>query len=153
MYQLCNLINRTLVPSDLSSNMKASEDFLLLLLHAHVITAAKNALLSNPNLSLENLTQLIVDFVIFPRINESQCPTEYTDKVQFYAVELLSLSLLWHGFHDSCKEGDGERILRYWKFLLVAFKSSNHCNYAKEGVNFLLQYYYLFSERQKSQLL
>ena len=32
---------------------------------------------------------------------------------------LLSLGLLWHGFHDFVREGDGERILRYWKFLCV----------------------------------
>jgi len=88
--------------------------------------------------------QLIVDLVVFPRTTDTQCATQYNDKVHCYAVELLSLSLMWHGFHDACKEADGERILHYWKFLLVAFKSTNHRNYAKEAVNFLLQYYYLF---------
>ena len=36
--------------------------------------------------------------------------------------------------------------------MLVIFKSPNHPNYAKEAVHLLLQYYYLFSERQKAQL-
>ena len=33
MYQLCNILDQTVVPSDLEKNMKAAEDFLLLLLH------------------------------------------------------------------------------------------------------------------------
>ena len=138
MYQLRNVINRTAVPSDPSSNMKASEDYLLLLLHAHVIAAAKHVLSSDPNTSFENLVQSIVDLVVFPRTTEIESATQYNDKVHCYAVELLSLSLLWHGFHDACKEADGDRILRYWKFLLVTFKSTNHHKYAKEAVNFLL---------------
>ena len=39
MYQLKNPINRS-VPSDPSNNVKAAEDFLLLLVHAHIIAAA-----------------------------------------------------------------------------------------------------------------
>ena len=38
------------------------------------------------------------------------------DRVHLYAMDLLSLSLIWHGFHDAIREGDGERILRYWIF-------------------------------------
>ena len=44
MYQVKNLLNRTSVPLDPEKNMNASEDFLLLLLHAHVIAAAKGIL-------------------------------------------------------------------------------------------------------------
>lgn len=73
--------------------------------------------------------------------------------VHIYAFKVLSLGLLWHGFHDAIREGDGDRILQYWKFLLVLFKLTNHYNYAKEAVNLLLQYNYVFSEREKAQLL
>lgn len=74
-----------------------------------------------------------------------------TDGVHMYALEMLSLGLLWHGFHDATREADGERLLRYWKFLLVLFKSTNHRNYAKESINVLYQYYYVrtFSLRGK----
>lgn len=97
--------------------------------------------------------QCIDKFVILPRVDGSKRSPSCTDGVHLYAKELLSLSLLWHGFHDSIREGDGERILCYWKLLLVVFKSTNHYNYAKEAVNILLQYYYFFSERMKAQLL
>ena len=70
--------------------------------------------------------------------------------VYIYATELLSLGLLWHGFHDAIREADGDRILRYWKILLVVFNSSNS---AKEVANLLIQYHYAFSERQRAQLL
>ena len=76
-----------------------------------------------------------------------------TDTVYLYATKVITLGLLWHGFHDAIKEGDGERILRYWKFLLVAFKATGHRNYAKEAVNLLYQYYYVFSERKKKKAI
>jgi len=60
---------------------------------------------------------------------------------------------LCHAFHDAVREGDGERILQHWKFMLVIFKLTNHRNCAKEAVNLLLQYNYTFSEREKPQLL
>ena len=80
--------------------------------------------------------------MLYPRLNEDDEPEMCEDGVYVYATELLSLGLLWHGFHDSIREGDGDRILRYWKMLLIVFKSSNNHNYAKEAVNILLQYHY-----------
>ena len=40
MYQLRNLINQTAVPSGPAHNMKVAEDFFLLL-HAHIVSAAR----------------------------------------------------------------------------------------------------------------
>ena len=34
-----------------------------------------------------------------------------TDMVDNYITDFLTLGLLWHGFHDSVKESDGERII------------------------------------------
>ena len=53
-------------------------------------------------------------------------------------IETRSIGVTWYGFYNSVQEGDGERILRYWKRLLVLFKFSNNHNYAKEAVNILL---------------
>ena len=155
MYQLRNLINRSTVPSDPTTNMNAAEDFLLLLLHTHTVAAAKVILSYNPTDSATELaSRIVANFV-----NISQSPEDKKDlptcedKVHLYGIELLSLTLIWHGFHDAIREGDGVRILRYWKFLLVIFKCSNKHNYAKEAVNLLLQYHYIFSERQREQLI
>lgn len=159
MYQLRNLINRTSVPTDPTKNMNAAEDFLLLLLHAHAVAAAKAILSHNPTDSLEELSRrIVVNFVVLPSTekDKNQDIQELPiceDEVYLYGTEFLSLSLIWHGFHDAIKEGDGDRILRYWKFMLIIFKSSAKKNYGKEAVNFLAQYYYFFSDRQKEQLL
>ena len=159
LYQLRNLINRTSVPTDPKANMNAAEDFLLLLLHAHVTAAAKIILSYNPTDSAEILANHIVaNFIGLPSGMEEDSMTECEDEVYLYSTEFLSLALIWHGFHDAIKEADGDRILRYWKlrywkFLLIIFKSAGKKNYGKEAVNLLLQYYYIFSERQKHQLL
>ena len=44
---------------------------------------------------------------------------ENTDKVNEYARETLSLLLLHGGFLDAVREGDDERVLRVWKFLIL----------------------------------
>ena len=62
-----------------------------------------------------------------------------TDHVFTYAADLLTVSLLWYGFRDAIREGDGNRILQYWKFLLAIFRKEKHYNYAKEGLNLLAQ--------------
>jgi len=66
-----------------------------------------------------------------------------------YTTEVLTLGLLWWEFKDAIKEGNGNRVLCYWKFL---FKAKNHTNYSKEAIILLSQYYCLLSDRQAAQL-
>ena len=46
-----------------------------------------------------------------------------TDKVFLYNTHLLSIGLFYVEYCDSIKEGDGNRVLRCWKYLLPIFKS------------------------------
>ena len=55
--------------------------------------------------------------------------------------------LLHEEFKDAIREGDGERVLRVWKFLLIIFKASNKSNYSIEAFNLLAQYYILLPPR------
>ena len=55
-------------------------------------------------------------------------------------------------FVDATREGDGDRIIRDWKFLLPLFKSSGRTNYSVEAFTLLVQNYYLFSPRKATQL-
>ena len=61
MYQLRNLINRTSVPSDPTTDMNAAEDFLLLLLRE----AAANAILSynHTDSATELASYIVVNYV------------------------------------------------------------------------------------------
>ena len=138
-------------------NMNASEDFMLLPVHTHVVAAARTLQSKNPSIytCAKTLTDTIVtNFAHLPNTSD-QATSDSNDGVHSYAVEVLSLGLLWHGFHDAIKEADGDRILRYWKFLLVIFKSTRNRNYAKEAVHRLHHYYYYYihSDRQKKQLI
>ena len=94
-------------------NVKASEDYLTLMLHAHVIVAAE-VLLSNREFSnINDLALAIVDkHVSLPR-SDNTVPEPCQDGVQLYASEVLSLGLMLYDYHDSIREGDGERILKY----------------------------------------
>ena len=56
-------------------------------------------------------------------------------------------------FVDAIREGDGGRVLRCWKYMAVMFSNSGNRNYACEAANLLIQYYYILSPRQASQLL
>jgi len=64
----------------------------------------------------------------------------------------LTLTFLWHGFNDSVHEGDGDRLMVYWKFFALVFKVTRHSNYYKEAVLLQLQYHFLLPERQAEQL-
>ena len=119
-YQLRNLIGRTAGPSDPENS---SEDFLL---HAHVVEAGRVMQLENPTNSGKICRSQLCSF------SEHDRCTNCDDRIYVYATELLSLSLLWHGFHDAIKEADGDRILCYWKVLYIVFNNTSHRNYAKE---------------------
>ena len=143
MFKLRNLINRSGVPTNPEKNMKAAEDFLLLLLHAHIVAAAEK--LSDYNFeSVDEVAKSIINtHLLLPS------STSVEDGVMSYARELLTLGLIWLQFYDAVKEGDGDRIL---KIMIPLFKASNHTNYLKEAVNLVLQAK-TFSERKAGQLL
>ena len=56
-----------------------------------------------------------------------------------YVTDILSLGLIWHGYHDAVREGDWKRIVLYWKFLLPIFQQEGHYNYAREAFNIICQ--------------
>jgi len=69
-----------------------------------------------------------------------------------YATETLTLGLIWLAFNDAVAEGDGDRVLLCWKFLLVIFRVKGQRNYCKEAIVLLMQYHCTFSERKAAQL-
>ena len=142
------------MPTDPKDNMKAAEDFFYLVLCAHIVAAAKTIQSYNAAETASELAQLLVaNYLLLPAESDTEEKSQCEDKVFLYACETLTLGLLWHGYYDAIKESDGDGIERYWRFLAIIFKSSNHPNYAKEAVMLLMQSTYLFSERKKAQLL
>lgn len=64
----------------------------------------------------------------------------------------MSLLLLLLEYCNAIWEGDGDRVLRLWKFLLIVFKGANRRNYAIEAFTALAQYYFTLPPRLAEQL-
>ena len=131
-------MNRSSVPKDPSSRVAATEDFLLLMVTSHVIVAAKAVSAISPNASVQDIAKSVIDsFVNLHPCLEKVSKSD--DGVQAYAKELLTLGLIWHRFHDACKEGDSDRILHYWRLMMLLFNKQSKHNYAKKGLILLHQ--------------
>ena len=86
--------------------MKAVEDFMEVVLLAHVIIPANTVLCEKHDLSIQELSHKIIQkFVTFLGGETIQ-----ENGVYEYAKEVLSLGLLWECFHDAIKEGDGKSL-------------------------------------------
>lgn len=171
MYRIRNLINRRNISNNPSKNVDPSEDFIQTVLEAHILTAAMeifemDSLNDEPHnaslFSTADMTtaqkcdeflkavMIIVNSVVdisFDRRNITN-----TDGVFSYACDIASLGLLLEEFNDSIREGDGDRIIRCWKYFLLIFRITGRTNYAIEAFILLCQYYFLFSPRMAAQL-
>ena len=83
---------------------------------------------------------------------KSTAPKPPHDGIYEYAKDTLTLGLLLKEYIDAVREGDGNRIICVWKFLLPFFKSTGHTNYSIEAFTLLTQYFYLFFPRTAAQL-
>ena len=177
LYQLKNLINRRNVVSDPKKDMNACEDFFLLIVEAHIVTAAmtefkmsscsedpcteyfdessasfkyqeRNEILLR---AIEKVLDKFVDFGYGTLSSKSEEKLDL-DGIQSYASDILSLGLLYMEFCDGIHEGDGVRIIRCWRFFLLIFKASDRRNYAIEAFILLAQEKFLLSPRMTTQL-
>ena len=64
----------------------------------------------------------------------------------------LSLGLLLYNADDSVKEGDGERLMRVWKFLTFVFRSHGKHKYALAGLRLMASRLALLTPRQAHRL-
>ena len=121
----------------------------------HLIVAAARSIPQTDNCCLACAKAIVKKFVkievqLTVSVNENETSSGMV--YNYYATDLLTFSLIWHGFHDSIKEGDGNRIMKYWKFLLPIFQQTGHYNYSKEAFILLAQTKFL-SQRKASELM
>ncbi len=176
LYQLRNLINRRNVIKKPMDNLDACEDFIVLVIEAHILSAAMtifkmNRLDDRPSMMFspdksEDLTadqqtrlvllaiaQFVDTFVDTNIPSASSAPVvPPQDGVHAHACGMLSSGLLLLEFKDAIWEGDGNRIIRCWRYMLLIYKATGCTNYATEALNTLLQLRYFFSPRMAAQL-
>ncbi len=165
LYQLRNILGRTNVGKDPTKDFNSCDDFFLTVTSGHVIAAFYEVIPQHFDPScdwmktdderkeiLQKASANIVDsFVHFSfKHPDSHCSD---DSVQEYAIQILTLGCFYLEFTDSIKEGDGERILRCWRYLLPMFWNSSRTNYANEVFRMLYQHDYELSPALKEQLL
>ena len=151
LYQLKNVIHRTSVPSDPEDNMNAAEDFMQTVLEGYIVGAANELMGSKWEGTLPDLAEKIVENYVRILVDKA---VQSTDEVFTYTVacEVISLGLLWFNYRDATQEGDGNRVMMIWKFLLLVFKSSGRRNYAKEAAMMLLNYHCIYSDQKAAQI-
>ena len=105
---------------------------------------------------VDQYIDLAIAFKDSPTVVTSGVPTigeESSKGTAFdYTCEVLSLGLLFLNFKDSVREGDGDRVLLMWKYLMLIFKAMGHRNYAAEAFTLLSQYQITLPENLAEQL-
>ena len=163
---------------DPSKSVTTCEEYFVLVVEAHILQAAMTlfgmkSLEDTPNekyfpaefvqLNLQQqhcifagaISKLLSQYVdLNVTFSQSVCSgaENQIDTINEYAMEVISLGLLLLEFNDSVREGDGDRILRCWRYFLLLFKASNKTNYAIEAFTLLAQEKYLLSPRMAMQL-
>ena len=80
-------------------------------------------------------------------------PSPNSDHVFGYNTRLLSIGCFYFEFCDAIREGDGDRLLRCWKYMLPVFPNSRRKNYAVESLNMLCQVNHTLTPEQSAELL
>lgn len=173
LYQLRNIINRRDVVKQPSKNMNACEGFLDVVVEAHIVSAAMTVfgmqtvddkpdetLFPNNFSKLDTMQQrkvlllatrsVVEKFVDLTWVEKESVDTD--DHVQAYACEVLTLGLIYMEFKDAIREGDGERIIRCWRYLLVIFKVTGRTHYSVDAFKLLAQNSFSLSPRGAMQL-
>uniref|UniRef100_A0A1X7TR30 DUF6589 domain-containing protein n=1 Tax=Amphimedon queenslandica TaxID=400682 RepID=A0A1X7TR30_AMPQE len=170
--------NRVTFSQQKITNFDACDDFFKIVLSSHVVTAAME-LLNMKNFEdtpandelfpaeawLEGTetrkdvlyrfsSQIVKRFVdVDTSFDVRESPSNNEDKVLAYSKLLMSLGMIYLEYCDGIKEGDGMRVLRCWRYMLLIFKATGRTNYSIEAFNMLAQYHFLLSNRQKHQLI
>lgn len=179
LYQIRNLLNRKNVRKSPKRDVNAAEDFLEVVITGHILAAVMtylgmSSLHDSPSSSmispsvwmeddavrrdiLEDISTHIVEEhvdleTVFKPSKPSSSESTAKSTVYNYACEVTSLGLLFLDFKDAVREGDGDRVLLLWKYLMVVFKASGRKNYAIEGLTLLAQYHFILPPNIAAQV-
>ena len=84
--------------------------------------------------------------------DQTKCHMQQDD-VLSYAGARLNLGLLIRNAEDAVKEGDGDRIIRCWRFFLLYFNAYRHHKYACAAFLLLARVEAISSPEEVEQLV
>ena len=85
--------------------------------------------------ALKKVCKQVVDSFVKFSFSEDQSSSD--EQVLKYAQQILSLGCFYLELCDAVKEGDDERVLRCWIYLLLIFLASGRTNYSREVLSML----------------
>ena len=183
LYQLRNLLKRRSVKTKIKKDPTDAEEFFILVVEAYLITGAmkKFGMVNSedtptkigkfdvkafeecePARRMEIFCGVIAEMLDeylsleWPASEEASASEEAKESIDHkfeYTKEVITLGLFYIEFANSIKEGDGNRIIRCWRYFLLVFKSARRDKYPVEAFNLLVQFHFIFTERMKMQLL
>lgn len=101
---------------------------------------------------MDSILSSIIDKFVDIKYNSPHASAN-GDQVMMYTKQMFSIGCLYLEFADAIKEGDGDRVLRCWRYFLIIFHNSNRKNYAKEAVLLLHHHKYLYSPQIAERIL
>ena len=178
---LQNVIRHSNLAKKVKDTVRGVHDFYTLVTEAHIVAATMYhfnipALDSTPpGITVPSDENVLCDFMmdimgqivnkyalLFTEMSDmndqnsstsvnSQPSTE--DWMTNYASLVIGYGLMADNFHDTWKEGDGERLMRCRKFLLLHFRANGRTKYAVEAFRTIAQTSALLSPRKAHQLM
>lgn len=102
---------------------------------------------------LMRVSKMVVENFVNISFNNLEGKAKSCDDVHNYNTYLLSIGCFLLEYKDAIKEGDGNRLLRCWRYLLPIFHNTGQKNYCIEAFNLLCQYHYDLPAQQAGQLI
>ena len=177
VYQLRNLINRRNVTSKPKTDVNAADDFFEVVVTGYIVSAMMSHLkmkslddCPDPSMVSEDIwmqddavrakvlndmsRQLVDKYVNLERAfaEEASETGSGNSTVYHYTCQVITLGLLYFNFKDAVREGDGDRVLRMWKYFMLLWMATGHKNYAIEAFLLLSQYHLLLPHNLAEQL-
>ena len=175
LYHMRNRLNRTNVPSEVKKDFNACEDFLQTVTSGSIVAATLSVLGMNSVSDAPDNTFVPEDMWMESKEERKECfeqicievydrfislslgtpnyAVSNNDSISSYAIQLLRIGCLCMEFADAIREGDGERVLRCWRYFVPVFRASHSFNYACESLYFLHQHSFALSPRLSNQLI
>ena len=74
--------------------------------------------------NIDSVEYVVATLMKLPENEPSEDSAIATCRVHLYFLDVVTLGLLWHGFYHATKEGDGERVLRYWEVFISTMQGN-----------------------------
>ena len=110
-------------------------------LTAETVSQSKSQKWAALSTCIKQLLARYVSFSLDFHSDPSSAPKTSKDSIHEYAREVLAKALFVFTFNDAIKEGDGNRVYRIWKYLLLIYREAGRTKYALEALNLHLQVY------------